>query len=188
MATTLTLICHGSTDAVRRGAFPRDEPLDRFGERDCARAQKRVRRFDHAWAAPELRARQTAEALGIEAGIEPALRDLDHGRWAGRALSEIEPEAVAAWLGDATPPPHGGETVQALLERLADWMDRRVDAGHSVAVTHPAIVRAAIVHALDAGVGSFRRIDVAPLDAAVLSFSNRWRLRSLSSLAEPPAD
>jgi hypothetical protein len=49
-------------------------------------------------------------------------------------------------------------------------------------------VRAAIVHALDAGVASLRRIDVAPLDMAVLSFSNRWRLRSLSSLAEPPAD
>jgi broad specificity phosphatase PhoE len=187
MATTLTLICHGSTDAVRRSAFPQDEPLDRFGERDCARARKGVRRFDHAWVAPELRARQTAEALGIKATVEPVLRDLDHGRWAGKALDEIEPEALAAWLGDAAPPP-GGETVQALLERVARWMDRRVDAGASVAVTHSSVVRAAIVHALDAGVASLRRIDVAPLDMAVLSFSNRWRLRSLSSLAEPPAD
>jgi broad specificity phosphatase PhoE len=188
MATTLTLICHGSTEAVRRGAFPRDEPLDRFGERDCARAKPGLRRFDHAWSAPELRTRQTAAALGLTAAVEPALRDLDHGHWAGKDLSEIEPESLAAWLGDAAPPPHGGETVQALLQRIAGWMDRRVDAGHSVAVTHPLVVRAAIVHAVDAGIASLRRIDVAPLDAAVLSFSNRWRLRSLGPLAEPRGD
>jgi len=187
MATTLTLISHASTDAVRRAAFPQDEPLDSFGERDCAKA-RRLRRFDHAWVAPERRAIQTAQALGIVGTIEPALRDADHGRWAGKALAEIEPETLAAWLSDAVPPPHGGETVQAVLERVAGWMDRQADAGHSVAVTHPAILRAAIAHALDVGVGSFRRIDVAPLDAAVLSFSTRWRLRSLSPLAEPPSD
>ena len=119
--------------------------------------------------APERRAQHSAQALGIEATVEPALRDLDHGRWAGKVLTEVEPEALAAWLGDATPPPHDGEAVQALLARVADWMDRRVDGGHSVAVTHPLVVRAAIVHALDAGIGSLCRIDAAPLDAIVLS-------------------
>jgi broad specificity phosphatase PhoE len=188
MATTLTLICHASTDAVRRGAFPSDEPLDRFGERDCARAKTGLRRFDHAWVAPERRAQHTAQALDIGATIAPALRDLDHGRWAGKALAEIEQDALAAWLGDAMPPPHGGETVQALLARVADWMESRLEAGHSVAITHPLVVRAAVVHALDAGIASLRRIDVAPLDTAVLSFSNRWRLRSLRPLAEPAAD
>ena len=32
MTARLTLICHGSTDAVRAAAFPADEPLDHYGE------------------------------------------------------------------------------------------------------------------------------------------------------------
>ena len=188
MATTLTLISHGSTEALRRAAFPADEPLERFGARDGARARERLRRFDRAWVAPELRARQTAAALGIEAAVEPALRDLDSGSWAGKGLAEIAPQLLAVWLNDTAPPPHGGETVTALIARVADWMKSPIGEGHCAAVTHPAILRAAIVHAIGADASAFRRIDVAPLDAAVLSFSDRWRFRSLAPLAEPSVD
>jgi hypothetical protein len=60
--------------------------------------------------------------------------------------------------------------------------------GRFIAITHPVIVRAAIAHTIGVDAGAFQSIDVAPLSAAVLSFSNRWRLRSLMPLAEPPAD
>ena len=36
MTARLTLICHGSTDAVRAAAFPRDEPLDHHGKTGAA--------------------------------------------------------------------------------------------------------------------------------------------------------
>ena len=55
---------------------------------------------------------QTAQALGLNATIEPELRDCDFGRWRGRTLQEIEdaePDAIAAWLTDPAAVPHQGE-------------------------------------------------------------------------------
>ena len=48
-----------------------------------------------------------------------------------------------------------------------------------VAVTHPAIIRAAILVALDAPPKSFWRIDIAPVSRTVLHFrGHAWTLRS----------
>nr|BFE80044.1 hypothetical protein GCM10020093_026450 [Planobispora longispora] len=49
--------------------------------------------------------------------------------------------------------------------------------GRTVAVTHPAVVRAAVVHALGAPARSFWRVDVAPLARVSLTGrGGRWRL------------
>jgi broad specificity phosphatase PhoE len=124
-------------------------------------------------------------ALGLTATIDPLLRDCDYGRWAGSKLADLqtrEPEAVAAWLSDPTATPHSGESVLDLLSRASAWLENRVgDSGHSVAITHPAIVRAAIIHAIHANPVSFWRIDIAPLSRTKLSRSGtQWRLRSIS--------
>ncbi len=125
------------------------------------------RRVDAAWTGPETRARQTAEALRLQATVDPVLRDIDLGRWAGRSFDTVlaaEPEAIAAWTRDPDAAPHGGESVTALLDRIRPWLDTvGRDARHVVAITHPAVIRAAVTIALDAGAGSFWRIDVAPL-------------------------
>jgi broad specificity phosphatase PhoE len=66
---------------------------------------------------PALRASQTADALKLDATVEPMLRDCDYGRWTGRALDEVqaqEPEAVTEWLRNPMAAPHGGESVLAL--------------------------------------------------------------------------
>ena len=128
MPTRLTLICHGATASTRSGAFPADEPLE---ERALMRAhalRPAIRRADRAWSSPAQRARQTAAALGLDAVDEPALRDVDHGRWAGRRLETVqaeEPEGVVAWLSDPDAAPHGGETLSALLGRAGAWLDVR---------------------------------------------------------------
>ncbi len=188
MPTRLTLICHGATAATRSGAFPADEPLE---ERTLARAatlKPMIRRADRAWTSPALRARQTAAALGLDAVAEPTLRDVDSGRWAGRRLEEIqaeEPDGVIAWLADPEATPHGGEALSALLGRAASWLDARAgDGGHGIAVTHASVIRAAILHALEAPASSFWRIDIAPLSLAELSHDGRrwaWRASSLPS-------
>jgi len=47
-------------------------------------------------------------------------------------------------------------------------------------VTHPAVIRAAIAHALAPPPGAFWRIDVEPLTAADLRWNaGRWSLRTL---------
>lgn len=188
MTATLILICHASTAAVRGAAFPGDEPLDRFGAADCAAITGRLNRADRAWAAPELRARQTALALGIAAEVEPALRECDYGRWAGRKLDEIAteaPDAVAEWLRDPDAARHGGESLRTAVRRVAAWLDARGgETGRSIVVTHATVIRAAIIHVLGAGTESLRCIDVAPLSTAVLSRTDRWRLRALGPIAQ----
>ena len=48
-----------------------------------------------------------------------------------------------------------------------------------MAVTHPAVIRAAILVALDAPPKSFWRIDIAPVSRTVLHFRGQaWTLRS----------
>jgi broad specificity phosphatase PhoE len=133
---------------------------------------------DACFTSPALRAVQTAEALGLTATIEPALADCDHGRWRGRRLEEIEPAALAEWLRDPAATPHGGESVVALIARVAGWLDQRIGIpGTTVAVTHASVIRAAIVAAIRAGPDSYRHIDVAPLTLARLSgHGGRWTL------------
>jgi broad specificity phosphatase PhoE len=180
------LICHGATAATRAGAFPADEPLEERALARAAALQPMIRRADRAWTSPALRARQTAAALGLDAVEEPALRDGDPGRWAGRRLEEIqaeEPESVIAWLSDPDAAPHGGEMLSALLRRAAAWLDARAgDGGHGIAVTHASVIRAAILHGLGAPASAFWRLDIAPLNVVELSHDGRrwaWRASSL---------
>ena len=91
---------------------------------------------------------------------------------------------MAEWLRDPGAAPHGGESVLALIERVATWLDaQKATPGKIVAVTHASVIRAAIVHAIEAGPRSFWRIDVAPLSLTRLSANNgRWTLASLGAM------
>jgi hypothetical protein len=52
MTARLTLICHGSTDAVRAAAFPQDEPLDHYGKTDAAELVGSLPNVDCCWTVP----------------------------------------------------------------------------------------------------------------------------------------
>ncbi len=118
--------------------------------------------------------------LGLAASCDPALRDLDAGRWSGKALTEIAPHDLAVWLTDPDYAGHGGESVAALLARIEPFLAARLTAGNVVAVTHAAVLRAALVAVLDAPPSAFWRIDAAPLTTLTLSSDGRrWALRGL---------
>jgi broad specificity phosphatase PhoE len=175
------LICHGSTEAVRAAKFPADEPLDELGSKNVKALADGLPEAGRCWTSPEQRTRQTAQALGLNAQIEPRLRDCDYGAWAGRTLDEVyahQPDAASAWLRDPAAAPHGGESIAALIQRIADWLaDLQSRHLRTIVVTHPAVVRAAIVHAVEAAPQSFWRIDIAPLSVTRLSgFGGRWNL------------
>jgi broad specificity phosphatase PhoE len=123
------------------------------------------------------------------AAVEPALRDCDYGRWRGLTPVEVEarePEAVAMWLSDPGAAPHGGESVADLIGRVGAWLANpgRLE-GATLAITHAAVLRAAVVCALGAPPSAYWRIDVAPLTLVRLSGRDgRWNLVSLAPLAE----
>jgi broad specificity phosphatase PhoE len=188
MTARLVLICHASTDAVRKSIFPDDEPLDAHGLKDAAALAGHLPHVDRCWTSPELRTRQTAEAMQLNADVQPMLRECDYGHWRDRSFDEVnaqEPEAVAAWLLDPSAAPHGGETIFDLMKRVATWLAGE-QPGHQrlIIVTHATIIRAAIVHALEAAPRSFWRIDIAPLSITRLSGANgRWNVASAGCIS-----
>ena len=190
MPARLFLLCHAATAATRTAAFPSgDEPVEAAGFRHIDAVARALPTCRQRLTSPAMAAVQTVAALGGEpATVEPALRDCDYGSWAGQALAIVqgnEPEAVAAWMRDARAAPHRGESLVGLLARVAAWLETRGEVpGACLAVTHPAVIRAAIVLALEAEPRSFWRIAVAPLTIARLSGeSGRWTLVSLGPVA-----
>ncbi|MGV0804594.1 histidine phosphatase family protein [Mycolicibacterium setense] len=177
----LTLVSHAMTDATAAGRFPTDEPLNALGHRQ-ADAAVELGVIDTAYCGPEKRTRQTAELLGVAATVEPRLADLDFGSWRGGVLGGVPPADLALWLTDPGRAPHGGESVIDVVDRVRRWLDSLAPVrGRLVAVTHPAVVRAAILVALDAPPKSFWRIDIAPLSRTVMHFRGQaWTLRSSS--------
>lgn len=186
--TRLTLICHAATEAVGAARFPDDEAVDEGAAVSASFGPPIVARL---WlAGPERRTVATAAALRGDRAVmvDQELRDWDCGGWRGQAVEDLQRRdaaGLAAWLTDPTAAPHGGESLTDLLARVEGWMSQQAVAqGKTAAVTHPAILRAALVAAIDAPPAAFWRIDARPLSRAELSHDGRrWVLQSLV----PPA-
>ncbi|GLZ45487.1 phosphoglycerate mutase [Actinomycetospora sp. NBRC 106375] len=188
----LHLLAHAGTDAARAARFPDDEPLDAGGRRTAAALAGRLPDPDRLWCAPSTRCRETLALVlpdrtaDAEAPSGPA-----SGAWAGRSPADLaaeDPAALRAWMTDPGAAPPGGESVSALLTRVAAWMDG-LDAGErevGLAVVDPPVVRAAVAHVLGAGPAGAWRVDVAPLDLCTLTGrGGRWNLRALGPQPAP---
>lgn len=180
MTTRVLLVCHAATAATRHTAFPGDDPITATG------VAGPLPRSHRAVSGPELRCRQTSTMFGLQPTVEARLRDCDYGRWRGRALAELseaEPDAVLDWLTDPKAAPHGGESIVDVIERVGGWLDELLGTrDRIVAVTHPAVIKAGVVHAIRATPESFWRIDIGPLSRTALSgTADRWTLSSLGA-------
>lgn len=144
----LLLLRHAPTawNAAGRLQGLSDQPLSPAGLAQAA--TWRLPGFAAGWPAlcsPLRRARQTAEAMGLRPTTEPALIEMDWGRWEGLTLAEIaaaEGPAFAAneALGLDFQPP-GGESPRAVMARLAPWL-RSVARRELVVVAHKGVLRA----------------------------------------------
>ena len=198
MQTRLLLVSHPATRAMRVGAFPADDPLDPraldalrvWHGRSLIAAQGTEAAQVFRSAATCVR--ETADALGLEAQIVPALSDADAGEWRGRRLHELaaaQPEALAAWMRSPDAAPPAGESFRAVLARVGAWLDALAPSSSSslssdggmqvLALTHAVVIRAALVHALGVPAGSFGRIEIGPLSIVELRRSREgawtWR-------------
>ncbi len=183
MTTRLDLIAHASTDAVRATRFALDEPIDARGAVDAGVAMAPLLGGrGRLLCGSERRCRETA---GLGAVVHARLDEWDLGAWAGRTWADVAAEdaaAAQAWMADPAFAGHGGESLLALLARVEGWLAEVAQApelsGRVVAVTSPAVVRAAVVSALSAPPTAFWRIDVAPLAGVSLgAYAGRWNLR-----------
>jgi broad specificity phosphatase PhoE len=174
----LVLVRSAATAATRRAAFPEDEPLDEGGTRTAQRLAGALGRVDTARTSPARRAAMTAAAAGLTATVDPDLSGLESRAWAGLTLAEVaarDPDGLRAWLDD--PDPDG-----MLRSRVQRFLDRTHELpGTTLAVTHAAWVRTAVLVALDAPAAAFWRVDVAPASLTVLHRRDHgWGLRQVN--------
>jgi len=187
MTSRISLICHATTRALRSATFGGDEPLDDTGNAKAQRLAGTLGRVDRCWTSPALRARETAVGLDLTAAVDERLRDCDFGRWTGLKFSQVllrEPRKLVSWMRNPSSAPHNGESIPQVVERVAAWIaERGRDPGHTVAITHAAVIRAAIIHVILAPLPSFWRIDVVPLSRTELRTNGRrWVLRSIGPI------
>jgi broad specificity phosphatase PhoE len=169
---------------MRVGGFPAaEEGLDEGGLRKATKYRFAASTSSVWLTSPLLAAKQTADALGVLAVVDQALCDIDHGPWAGRNFADLQatdPVSLAAWVSDPARGAPGGESLEDVSARLADWLDRQARGiTPVVAVTHPMVIRAMIATALNIPAPATLRIDIAPLSTTVLSFNRMWRLQAI---------
>lgn len=103
-----------------------------------------------------LRVTQTAApaeaALGIRAQVDPRLREIDVGTWAGLTWPEVaaaDGATLAAWQGGRDVRRGGGETFAELRSRVWAFIDGLAGVNGTVLVfTHGGPIRVAVAEAL----------------------------------------
>lgn len=181
MHTRLWLVSHAATAAMRAGRFPSDDPLDARGIADVHAYRERFAQSDvphdaSVFVSPALCARETADALGLAAQPAPALADMDYGHWRGQRVADVaadDPAALSAWSTDPDAVVPGGESFAAVAARVARWLDALDDVPVVVAVTHAVVIRAAVLHALQASLAAGMRVEIGPLSRVELRRSMR---------------
>lgn len=167
-AARIVLVRHGETDYNREDRWQgsrSDVPLNETGREQAADVAAALEaRYDGAFEAVYSshlrRARETAGVvagrLGLEVHEEPALRELDHGRWDGLLKTEIVeryPEEYAAYEADPrTVQRGGGESYADLAERLWPVLERLASdhlGERIVAVCHGGPIRLVMSRVLD---------------------------------------
>lgn len=177
-ATRLTLVCHAATAFQKQGRFPDDESVVMDWQGAALSLAGRYKKNPRLLCGPEARTRQTAGLFGAHPVIDDALRDGDVGTWKGQAISQLDSDELTAWRTDSARAPHGGESVEQVCRRVGQWIKSlEAQPGHVVAITHPFVIRAALLYVMQLPVSRFYLIDVEPLSATELRFNDVWRLR-----------
>ncbi|MGR6916177.1 bifunctional RNase H/acid phosphatase [[Actinomadura] parvosata] len=182
VATSLLLLRHGETELSleRRFSGRGEAELTANGLAQASAAAARLSRdpyrLDVIVTSPLKRARQTAEAVAGQAGVEVEvfddLREADFGAWEGHTFTEVQrrwPAELTAWLSDPDVAPPGGESfaetarrVQAAREHLVE----RYEGKTVLVVSHVTPIKLLLRDALLAPLQSLYRMH---LDLACLS-------------------
>ena len=182
----LYLLRHGEVDPAWNGRIygALDVPLSEGGRAEARRAAGRLDglELDAVVSSGLARTEFGAELLrgprGLPRLVDPELRELERGAWAGLTLAELEarePGAFAAWARQpARLRPPGGESLSDLaarvLPRVRAWRAR--NPGRDVVlVVHGWVVRVVLCEVLGLELDRATRLDVRTGDLFVLRAS-----------------
>lgn len=173
--SAVLLARHGETDdnlePLRFQGF-RDTPLNDTGRRQAARLAERVASdgIVSLWSSDLSRARETAEIvgahIGLEAHLDPRLREASRGRWEGRLFVDVEreePELFAAWrrAGEGFRFP-GGESLREQMDRVSAAVRDVRCSGElpALVVCHGGSIRVMLCRRDPRGLDAFHAFDL----------------------------
>lgn len=181
--TRLLLLRHGQTElsVQRRYSGRGNPPLTATGREQADAAARYLAQRGGIGAiisSPLQRCRDTATAaakrLDLEVSVDEDLTETDFGAWEGLTFAEAaerDPELHRRWLKDTATEPPGGESFDAVQQRVIRARDRIVaDHGGStvLVVSHVTPIKTMLRLALDAGPAILYRLH---LDLASLSIA-----------------
>lgn len=181
--TRFLLLRHGQTELSRERRYSgRGNPaLTDLGRRQAeAAAQYLAARggIDAVISSPLQRAYDTAaaaaKALGLDVTVDDDLIETDFGAWEGLTFADAaarDPELHRRWLRDTSVQPPGGESFDAVAQRVRRASDRIIAehrASTVLVVSHVTPIKSVLRVALDAGAGLLYRLH---LDLASLSIA-----------------
>lgn len=181
--TRLLLLRHGQTElSVERRYSGRGNPeLTALGREQAARAAKYLAAKGDIAAvvtSPLGRARETAQAaaqaLDVPVRVLDALTETDFGEWEGLTFAEAaqrDPELHQRWLGDPSLPAPGGESFDAVRERVEAARRDLIalyPGQNVVVVSHVTPIKTLLQLALEVGPSLLYRLH---LDLASLSIA-----------------
>ncbi len=183
--TVMVLLRHGVTaSTVRRlfcGSGGSDPGLVDEGREQAARAAAWIARHhqvDAVVASPMQRTQETAgfvaRELGLDVALEPGVAEAAFGEWDGHTFAEIMerwPEEMSAWLASSAVAPPGGETFDAVYDRVVEARERIVTAyaGKTiVVVSHVTPIKMMVRHALGAPMSAIHALELAPASISTI--------------------
>ncbi|MEV7395997.1 bifunctional RNase H/acid phosphatase [Aeromicrobium sp. NPDC092404] len=202
--TTLILLRHGVTPSTERKVFcgsgGTDPGLTPTGVEQARRAAawlKRLGGVDAIVASPLQRTRETAavvaDELGLDVDLEAGLAEAAFGEWDGSSFAEIMqrwPAELDAWLASTAVAPPGGETFDAVYERVSAACDRLLEshAGQTVvAVSHVTPIKMLVRRALDAPMQVIYKIELSPASLTTIQWfgDGAASLRNFNVVPDP---
>lgn len=170
----ILLARHGETDDNRpplRFQGQRDTPLNDTGRGQARELAQRVagEGIVTLWSSPLSRARETAEIVGEQIGLEPTLdpRLMEgwRGRWEGLLFEQVErdePEGWAAWraAGPDFRFPEGESLAEQQERVIATIADARHEAQPALLVCHGGCIRTVLCAGDPRGLAAFHEWEV----------------------------
>ena len=183
--TLIILVRHGECEGNIKGKFRgrADFPLNERGliqAQDLARELKNFP-LKHIYTSPLSRAKQTAEAVarqcGIEVKVEEQFNNIELGSWEGRFMKEIAeqyPEEWGLWINNPEKlRVQDMETLYDVQKRAKTCLDNLVSRhnGETLAViTHRAVLKPLIAACLNITSPYFWKIHLDTASYSLLSY------------------
>jgi broad specificity phosphatase PhoE len=170
--TTLLLARHGETDWNREGRWQggSDTRLNELGREQARELAGQLDSVDAIYSSDLARARETAEIiaaeLGVDVKLDPRLRERSFGDWEGLNAEQIEErfaEGHRLWKAGEGPGAENAEPFEQFAKRIHDFLDdvlQRHPDEVVLVVSHGGSIR--VIHALAAGLDYVRDHKLIP--------------------------